>query len=101
MTSSIDSAVDGAIHRIGDRHATPRKSTDTPAAPSTPCQPDDLLDLTGRTRELCALQQDLAKSPEFDAARVSALKDAVSSGRYEVNAERIADKLLAMEARLP
>lgn len=101
MTSSIDSAVDGAIHRIGDRHATPRKSTDAPATPSTPRQPGDLLDLTGRARELRALQQDLAKSPEFDAARVGELKDAVSSGRYEFNAERIADKLLAMEARLP
>ena len=101
MTSSIDSAVDGAIHRIGERHATPRKSNDAPAARNTPREPGDLLDLTGRARELRALQQDLAKSPEFDAGRVDALKDAVSSGRYEVNSQRIAEKLLAMEAKLP
>lgn len=101
MTNSIDSAVDGAIHRIGERRDAQRQTGNAPAANSTPRQPSDLLDLTGRARELRALQQDLAKSPEFDAARVGTLKDALSSGRYEVNAERIALKLLELEDKLP
>lgn len=101
MTNSIDSAVDGAIHRIGERRGPQRQAEHAPAARSAPRQSSDLLDLTGRARELRALQQDLAKSPEFDTARVGALKDAVASGRYEVNAERIAHKLLELEDKLP
>ena len=47
------------------------------------------------------LPQELAKTPEFDAARVSELKEAITNGQYEVNAERIAEKLLAVESTLP
>jgi negative regulator of flagellin synthesis FlgM len=101
MTNSIDSGVDGAIHRIGERRSTPRKSGDGPATGEAVNRSTDLLNLTGRARELRTLQQDLAKSPAFDTGRVGQLREAVISGRYEVNAERIADKLLALEADLP
>lgn len=102
MTNSIDSAVDGAIHRIGERR-NPARAPDgaSGARDGASGKSADLLDLTGRARELRALQQELARSPAFDTQRVDALKDALASGRYEVDAERIADKLLALEAKLP
>ena len=100
MTNSIDSVVDGALHRI----ATKRPTDDAVAGQADSAQSrhaNDLLDLTGKAKELQSLQQDLAKSPEFDAARVSELRQAIADGRYEVNAERIADKLLDIESKLP
>lgn len=99
MTNSIDSVVDGALHRLSTRHPTDPSAGKADARQSG--QANDLLDLTGQAKELQTLQQDLAKSPEFDAARVSELKEAIADGRYEVNAERIADKLLDIELMLP
>ena len=101
MTHSIDSAVDGAIHRLAERRTDgPARKPD--AAPAQgPDRSADLLDLTGRAREMRALEQDLAKSPEFDAGRVEELRQAIASGRYQVDAGRVADKLLAMEGKLP
>ncbi len=51
--------------------------------------------------KLRTLHQNMAMSPEFDAARVGELKQAIASGLYAVNAVRIAEKLLAVEAKLP
>ncbi|MFT5446363.1 MAG: negative regulator of flagellin synthesis FlgM [Gammaproteobacteria bacterium] len=99
MTNSIDSVVDGAMHRLSTRHST--EAAAGKADPAQSEQANDLLDLTGKAKELQTLQHDLAKSPEFDAARVSELKEAIADGRYEVNAERIADKLLDIELKLP
>jgi negative regulator of flagellin synthesis FlgM len=64
-------------------------------------QAGNLLSLTARAKELRTLQQNLVMSPEFDAARVGELKQAIASGLYAVNAVRIAEKLLAVEAKLP
>ena len=102
MNNSIDSVVDGALHRTSDRR-TAGTANDVPgkASAAESEQTTDSLDLTGRAKELQSLQQDLAKSAEFDAARVSELKDSIANGQYQVNAERIAEKLLAVESQLP
>ena len=101
MNNSIDSVGDGALHRLSTRHSTEADATAGKANSAQSEQANDLLDLTGQAKELQTLQHDLAKSPEFDAARVSELKEAIADGRYEVNAERIADRLLDIESKLP
>jgi negative regulator of flagellin synthesis FlgM len=99
MNNSIDSVVDGALHRLSTRHSADAAASKADSAQSG--QENDLLDLTGKARELQSLQHDLAQSPEIDAARVSELKEEINNGRYEINAERIADKLLDIELKLP
>ncbi|MFT5172608.1 MAG: negative regulator of flagellin synthesis FlgM [Gammaproteobacteria bacterium] len=102
MSNSVDSVVDGALHRTSTRSAaTAGHNGASKADAAAPEAATDLLNLTGRAKKMQALEHDLAKSPEFDAARVSELKDAIASGQYEINAERIADRLLTMEAKLP
>ena len=49
---------------------------------------------------LAALQSELAASPEFDAGRVEAIKQAIRDGQLRVNPEAIADKLLASVGEL-
>jgi negative regulator of flagellin synthesis FlgM len=43
---------------------------------------------------LSSLQTDLA-TPSFDAAKVSEIKQAMRDGKFHVNAEAVADKLIA------
>jgi negative regulator of flagellin synthesis FlgM len=102
MSNSIDSVVDGSIHRLAEHRANDssekaRPGTESPDHEKTA----DLVDLTGRAKELQALGRDLARSGEFDAAKVESLRQAIAEGSYEVNAERIAEKLLAVDKQLP
>lgn len=102
MSNSIDSNVDGAVHRLADRRTdTPGNRPGDGTSSREASSSSDLLNLTGQAQTLKALEQDLAKSPEFDANRVAQLKEALSSGQYQVDARAIADKLLAMESKLP
>ena len=102
MSNSIDSNVDGAIQRLADRRPdAPGNQPGGGASTREATSSSDLLNLTGQAQTLKALEQDLAKSPEFDAERVAELKQALSSGQYRVDARTIAEKLLAMESKLP
>jgi negative regulator of flagellin synthesis FlgM len=49
---------------------------------------------------LAALEQALNEVPVVNEARVDAIRAALAEGRYEVNPERIADKLLRTEREL-
>lgn len=49
---------------------------------------------------LAALGSTLSATPEFDAARVDSIKQAIRDGRLAINPEAIADKLLASAAEL-
>jgi len=102
MTNSIDSMVDGSIQRLVERRTgtAPREARPDAAAPDQ-AKSSDLVDLTGRAQELRAASEELAKTPVFDSARVEALKQAISDGSYQVDAARIAEKLLATDGQLP
>lgn len=99
MSNPIDRVLDTGVHRLPQRGVTSRggaeeKSTGGPNSSA-------LLNLTGQARELKALEKELAGSPAFDTGRVNELRQALSDGSYQVDAQRIADKLLALESDLP
>jgi negative regulator of flagellin synthesis FlgM len=56
--------------------------------------------ITGQARQLAALEQALNEVPAVNEARVAAIRLAIEQGQYEVNPERIADKLLRTEREL-
>ena len=64
-----------------------------------PATPDkvSLTDTAGRVREL---EQRLIDLPIIDNQRVEALKKALADGSYKVDAERVAQELLALEGTL-
>ena len=102
MSNSINSMIDGAIRRQPEQRPNASgNSVGADVAKPNQAETTDLLNLTGRAKELHSLQQDLAKSPEFDEARVNELKQAISDGSYKVDAQRVADKMLDIESRLP
>jgi negative regulator of flagellin synthesis FlgM len=61
----------------------------------------DSVTLTGAARQLQKLAEAVAAAPVTDAERVANVKRAVANGTYEVNAERVADKIIAANRELP
>jgi negative regulator of flagellin synthesis FlgM len=72
-----------------DNGATRKPPDDSAAAhPSTRVQ------LSPLSAQLQSIQRGLAGTPVVDAARVAELKDAISSGHFKVDADKVADRLL-------
>jgi negative regulator of flagellin synthesis FlgM len=58
------------------------------------------LHLTGAARGLAAIEQSLRALSAVDELRVAAVKQRLQDGSYEVDPQRVADRLLRMEADL-
>ena len=57
----------------------------------------DRVTLTNTASRLKDIEEQLSNSSSIDSARVSEMQAAISSGDYNVDADRIADKMLAFE----
>jgi negative regulator of flagellin synthesis FlgM len=60
----------------------------------------DKVSLTAASLRLHSLEQGLTKSPAVDAERVEILRARIVDGTYSVDAERVASRLLDLEAAL-
>ena len=58
----------------------------------------DTVTITDTAARLSRLESTLAQVPVVDTQRVESIQRALANGTYEINPERIADKLLAMES---
>ena len=70
------------------------------AAGAPPAQAGDTVTLTNSARSLQKIEEAVAKAPVVNAAKVAAVKQAVNSGTYQVNAGQVADKMLQFERGL-
>jgi negative regulator of flagellin synthesis FlgM len=70
------------------------------AAGASTSQTGDTVTLTSSARSLQKIEEAVAKAPVVDASKVAAVKQAVDSGTYQINADRVADKLLQFESGL-
>ena len=60
----------------------------------------DQVTLTGTAARLRAIEQQLARVPVVDLERVQSMQDAIKSGEYRVDPQRVADKMIELEAAL-
>ncbi len=60
----------------------------------------DTVQLTDIAAQAQKAEEVIANTPEVDKAKVKQIKDAISSGSYKVDAERVADQLMKLEADL-
>jgi negative regulator of flagellin synthesis FlgM len=67
---------------------------------AAPAQNADHVTLTDSARSMQKIEEAVAKAPVVDAAKVAAVKQAISSGTYKIDAGRIAGKLLKYERGL-
>jgi negative regulator of flagellin synthesis FlgM len=70
----------------------PRGGANAPAA--------DDVHITGTARNMAALEQQIHDLPAVDASRVAIVRQRLDGGGYQVDPQRIADKLLRMERDL-
>lgn len=61
---------------------------------------DGNVKLSAEAQSLKQLETQLKAAPDVDSDKVNALRAAVADGSYQVNAERVAEKLLNFEAQL-
>ncbi len=60
-------------------------------------QPDDQVELTGQAAKISSLIQQMMKMPAVDYSRVDPIKQKIDEGRFEIEPERIAHKMLDFE----
>jgi negative regulator of flagellin synthesis FlgM len=77
--------------------ALPGASTDA-GSDAPPSSPD--VHLTGAARSLAAIAQSLRALPAVDELRVAAVKQRLQEGSYEIDPQRVADRLLRLESDL-
>jgi len=104
MNNSINSRLDSVIHSLADHSETaPGKARgeDLSSHKTSGNTPADQLDLTAKAQSLKALEEQIQQAPETDNQRITELKQALKDGTYEINPSRIAEKLLALDGKLP
>ena len=77
-----------------------KASSEDAAAATAGGQSTDHLTLTDSARSLQKIGEAIAKAPVVDTAKVAAVKQALSSGTYQIDAGRVADGLIQFERGL-
>ena len=68
----------------------------TPAKPST----GDNVSLSSQAQTLGRLEQAVRQSGDVDEAKVAAVRQAIAEGRYSIDSDRIAERMLAQDGLL-
>ena len=99
-TNSINSS--GGANR--SRSATPvvAPSAKTQAAPVATVEPSgkDNVVLSSEAQNLVRLQTKISNLPDVNMDRVTAIRQAIAEGRFEINPERIAENMLNQDELL-
>lgn len=79
--------------------ASPVRGTPSPTSDNAGPKPANV-HVTGAARNLAALEQSARAQPPVDELRVAAVRQRLQDGSYDIDPQRIADRLLRMEADL-
>lgn len=90
MDSLSRSALDKA-----DKKAAPALSVDTSASPAAALTAP--VDRHADVLSLSDVSQRVKDEPDFDRAKVDAIKQAIAQGQYPLNPRRIAESFVAIE----
>jgi negative regulator of flagellin synthesis FlgM len=80
------------VSRVRDTTGEGKKA-ETTGAPSN-------IDVSDAARTLAALEENIAALPVVNESRVEAVRRALDEGRYHVDAQRVADKMMRFEGDL-
>lgn len=88
--------------QVGNDRSVQRKGAEPGAdvSPKPQAGSGDGVHITGSAKQLAAIEQALKGGSVIDAARVEKLRAAIDAGTYQVDAARVADKLLLLEDQL-
>lgn len=100
MTNKIDGFGHQPAGIGAGRRSEPVRTVDPAGRPRQAPPNEDQLTLTGTSRQLQQLAAAVAAAPEVDSRRVEALRALIEKGHYELDAQRIADRILDFEREL-
>lgn len=60
----------------------------------------DRVELSAEARQLRALSESAAAAPEVDTAKMEQIRQQIAEGRYHVDPQKLADRLLQLERGL-
>ncbi len=70
------------------------------AGSSSSASTDLSVHITSSARVLASLSQAVNNTPDINSARVAAVQQAIASGQYKINPERIANRLVQLDQDL-
>jgi negative regulator of flagellin synthesis FlgM len=77
-----------------------RNKTDGQQSSAAPVTSGDKVTLTSTAADMVRLEENLARIPDVDDARVTAIKASIAEGSYQVDAEKVLRNLLDIEHEL-
>jgi negative regulator of flagellin synthesis FlgM len=94
QSNGISLAPDTRVRSIKDAASVRAKSNIEDIAPGSA----DKVSLTEMASKLQSLERSLTDVPQVDKKRVESIKEAIDNGSYQVNAGRVAEKLIQFES---
>ncbi|MCK7595174.1 flagellar biosynthesis anti-sigma factor FlgM [Pseudomarimonas salicorniae] len=98
----MNTKIDGLTSPVTRSTGSPAKA---PAAPApgkggAAAGVDDSVKLSGDAVDIVALAKSMGGAPAFDAAKVQAVRTALETGTYRIDAQDIARRLVQLERQL-
>ncbi len=89
--------------RVGDgSKAEPKTGVSSESSPeSAKAGTGDRVSITSTAAVLQQAEEQLSKLPDVDHARVEAVRQAIENGSFAIDANRVAEKLIAFDTALP
>ncbi|OIQ97323.1 anti-sigma28 factor FlgM [mine drainage metagenome] len=86
--------IDNSVKSVGGQASTSRNGAARPAAAAASAGGSELA-LSPLSAHLQEISAGMANTPAVDTARVAQIKQAIAEGRFQVDAGKIADGLIA------
>jgi negative regulator of flagellin synthesis FlgM len=86
--------IDNSIRAVTSAAVSESQGRATKAPPRPSGGTADNVQLSALSERLQAIEAGLADVPVVDTAKVAEIKQAIAEGRFKVNADRVADRLL-------
>jgi negative regulator of flagellin synthesis FlgM len=100
LVSTKINAPESKTGRVAPGSPVQRRLDSAPTVPARPTAEDSDVHLTGAARSLAVIEQSLRAQPAIDELRVAAVKERLQNGSYEIDPQRVADRLQRMEIDL-
>ena len=98
VSNKIDGLPPGSTRPLGQTpNATTSAGNDKPVSA---VNESNAISVSGEARQMQAMHSKASQVPEVNQARVDAVKSAISSGQFRVDAQTVAQGLLGMEQAL-
>ena len=99
--SPIDtSGIKPGVRIDSERHDSRVRDGDNEAAKGTLPKRPDTVQLTDTAVRLAELQAEVATAEGLDLEKIEVIRQQIADGSYRIDADRIADALIAMEKEL-